>query len=65
MRVILEYNPIDGQITDSMGGFVGNIIKLAHFGEAKDAVSVEDLSKLKTSGYSAQEIIQMKHANLI
>ena len=65
MSVYLKYNEGTGNITDAndifvtcLVGFKGVVI------EGNKGTSIDDMIKLKNSGFTAEEVIAIKKANL-
>ena len=61
----LKYDPVSGMITDSSNTLVTT---LCGFGpvdiEEQSNTSIDDMIKLKNSGFTAEEVIAIKKANL-
>ncbi len=66
MKKYLEYDPSTGDITDSTGMICANY-HTAMYIEIDDkpkSTSIDDMIKLKNSGFTAEEVIAIKKANL-
>ncbi|QDP52057.1 MAG: hypothetical protein Unbinned706contig1000_1 [Prokaryotic dsDNA virus sp.] len=62
----LEYDPVTGEIKDNLGTLVTTMpgwIPVEIKQEVK-TTSVDDMIKLKNSGFTAEEVIAIKKANL-
>ena len=62
----LKYDPISGAITDNLGVLVTTMpgwIPI-DMDEKTESTSVDDMIKLKNSGFTAEEVIAIKKANL-
>ncbi len=62
----LEYNPVSGEIKDNLGSLVATMpgwVPVEVETEAK-TTSVDDMIKLKNYGFTADEVIAIKKANL-
>tara|TARA_R110000822_G_scaffold53240_1_gene137411 strand:+ start:268 stop:462 length:195 start_codon:yes stop_codon:yes gene_type:complete len=64
MKQYLEYDPVSGAITDNKGSFVTTMIGFAPIILKAECDSIDDMIKLKNSGFTAEEVIQIKKANL-
>jgi len=62
----LNYDPVTGDIKDALGLLVTTLPGWAPV-EIKDkpeSTSIDDMIKLKNSGFTAEEVIAIKKANL-
>ena len=64
MKVLLEYDPVSGVIKDKSNCAVGTWAGLVSFEQESTSTSVDDMIKLKNSGFTAEEVIAIKKANL-
>ena len=64
MKQYLEYDPVSGSITDDQGSLVTNLMGFAPIILKAECTSIDDMIKLKNSGFTAEEVIQIKKANL-
>ena len=64
MKVTLEYDVVTGTITDKLGIIVGTYCGLTSLDDEQSSTSVDDMIKLKNSGFTAEEVIAIKKANL-
>ena len=64
-RQYLEYDPVTGYITDKTGILVSTMVGFIPV-DVKDesTTSIDDMIKLKNSGFTAEEVIAIKKANL-
>ena len=62
----LKYDPLTGNITDNTGLLVASLPGFVpvDVGESAESTSVDDMIKLKNSGFTAEEVIAIKKANL-
>ena len=62
----LKYDPLTGNITDNTGLLVASLLGFApvDIEESAESTSVDDMIKLKNSGFTAEEVIAIKKANL-
>jgi hypothetical protein len=62
----LKYDPLTGNITDNTGLLVASLLGFVPVdaGENAESTSVDDMIKLKNSGFTAEEVIAIKKANL-
>ena len=62
----LKYDPISGVITDNLGGMVTTQPGWVpvEIDDKPESTSVDDMIKLKNSGFTAEEVIAIKKANL-
>lgn len=66
MKVIFEYDPSTGNLTDRDGCVYTVGMNMNHFGDpAEQGTTVRDLIKLKEAGFSAEEIVQMKDGGVL
>lgn len=74
MKVIVEYNKSDGAIIDKQGHTVAWVPDLQHFGiyeessesrNIPDKPSIGEMVKLKESGLTVDEIIQLSKNGLL
>lgn len=59
----LKYDESTGMITDSKGVVVTTLLGYSGI-EVESDTSIDDMIKLKNSGFTAEEVIQIKKANL-
>lgn len=59
----LEYDVLTGNITDKSGAIVFSAIGFIPI-EVESSASIDDMIKLKNSGFTAEEVIAIKKANL-
>ncbi len=66
MAQYLEYDPSTGNIKDNMGALVATFPGYAPVEVKTEAqsTSIDDMIKLKNSGFTAEEVIAIKKANL-
>tara|TARA_R110000744_G_scaffold347704_1_gene453249 strand:+ start:59 stop:253 length:195 start_codon:yes stop_codon:yes gene_type:complete len=64
MKQYLEYDPISGAITDDKGTMVISMMGYTPITLEASNTSIDDMIKLKNSGFTAEEVIQIKKANL-
>lgn len=65
-RIILDYDPANGNISDAKGSIVGNWQDLLSTSfKDNSGVDVESICKLKNAGFSAEEIIEMKRKEVL
>lgn len=69
MKIQVEYDPATGQMSDpTNGALLTSWTGLSHLEvkeqEAKES-NVADLAKLKSAGFTAEEIMQMKREGLV
>ena len=62
----LNYDEMTGDIHDAKGALVAVFLGFAgvEIDETTKATSVDDMIKLKNSGFTAEEVIAIKKANL-
>jgi hypothetical protein len=62
----LKYDPTSGNITDDTGMMVACYPGAAPLSidEKPESTSIDDMIKLKNSGFTAEEVIAIKKANL-
>ena len=62
----LKYDPISGVITDNSGGMVTTMTGWVpvEIDDKPESTSIDDMIKLKNSGFTAEEVIAIKKANL-
>ena len=62
----LKYDPNTGNITDDTGMMVFCYLGALSFSieDKKESTSIDDMIKLKNSGFTAEEVIAIKKANL-
>ena len=67
MKILINYEPLTGNITSDTGLVVATYVGLNHLEHKEKEVSstVDDLIKLKNSGFTAEEVIEIKKADLI
>ena len=65
MKVILEYDPATGNIMDKDGLAIHCFPCLNYEEVPEKNTAVADLIKLKNSGFTAEEVIAIKKADLI
>ena len=66
MKVIIEYDQLNGTMYDKAGAMIGTWHALDHFGTPDDqGATVRDLIKLKEAGFSAEEIVAMKEGGVL
>jgi len=66
MKVIVEYEPNSGNITDSTGCLVGTFFSLKPFDEdQKSNATIGELVKLKEAGFTVDEIVTLKDRKLV
>ena len=63
MKVILNYDELTGNITDSKGVYLFMYGGLS-YDSVDDMTSIDEMIKLKNAGFTAQEIIEMRKAGL-
>lgn len=59
----LKYDPVSGIITDGSGAHVATFPSFVPV-EIDKNTSIDDMIKLKNSGFTAEEVIAIKKANL-
>ena len=65
MSVYLKYNEASGNITDANGIIVACLLGLEGVDvDENKSTSIDDMIKLKNSGFTAEEVIAIKKANL-
>jgi len=64
-KVLLNYDVQTGTLTNESGMTVGTWAGLPTHKELKGNSKVEDMIKLKNSGFTAEEVIEMGKAGLI
>lgn len=66
MKVVLNYDPTTGHLTDKDGGYIYQLagIKYEDF-ENKSGIEVNELIKLKEAGFTVEEITHLKDRSLI
>ena len=66
MKIVLNYEPESGQIFDNQGVNIISWLGLdSHKLENAEGVSVDAICKLKNSGFTAEEIIEMKRKEVL
>lgn len=60
----LEYDVATGNIIDGTGLIVFTATGFKPVALEKDSTSIDDMIKLKNSGFTAEEVIAIKKANL-
>lgn len=66
MKVVIEYDPATGNMTDAKGAYVGCWMQLESFGnELTVSDPVEDIVKLKNSGFTAEDIVALKKGGVL
>ena len=62
----LNYDPVSGLITDNLGAMVTTMPGWVpvEIDNKPESTSVDDMIKLKNSGFTAEEVIAIKKANL-
>ena len=62
----LKYDPISGVITDNLGLMVTTMPGWGpvEIDDKPESTSIDDMIKLKNSGFTAEEVIAIKKANL-
>lgn len=61
-KVVLNYVPETGDLTDDAGMFIANYMNL---NASEGGVSIEALCKLKNAGFSAEEITELKRKEVL
>jgi len=66
MTQYLEYDPVSGMITDGSSTLVTTLVGYVpvEIKTEKESTSIDDMIKLKNSGFTAEEVIAIKKANL-
>ena len=64
MKKTLEYDYVTGVMTDKSNFVVGTYCGVISFDDEQSSTSVDDMIKLKNSGFTAEEVIAIKKANL-
>jgi len=65
VKIELDYNPIDGQISTNSGVYIGVYTGLESHESTGCKTDIDSLVKLKDAGFTAEEIIEMKKKELI
>jgi len=62
----LKYDPLTGNITDDSGLLVASLLGFmpVNLDKIEVSTSIDDMIKLKNSGFTAEEVIAIKKANL-
>jgi len=60
----LKYDPISGMITDASNTLVTTLCGFGPVDIEEQGTSIDDMIKLKNSGFTAEEVIAIKKANL-
>ena len=62
----LKYDPATGNITDNLGALVTTMSGWipVEIDSKPESTSIDDMIKLKNSGFTAEEVIAIKKANL-
>ena len=62
----LNYDPATGAVTDGIGALVTTLKGYApiDIDSKPESTSIDDMIKLKNSGFTAEEVIAIKKANL-
>ena len=64
MKQYLEYDQLTGNILDGKGLVVCTFLGYTPVSIEASSTSIDDMIKLKNSGFTAEEVIQIKKANL-
>ena len=65
MKVVLEYDPSSGNISDTGGNIVGTWAGLQAFENDSVDNRAEVALSLKKAGYSAKDIVKLRNAGLL
>jgi len=60
----LHYDLLSGSITDATGMNIATYVGAAPVEVESKGTSIDDMIKLKNSGFTAEEVIAIKKANL-
>jgi hypothetical protein len=61
----LKYDTVTGNITDGNGSLVATMMGFVPVNiDSESSTSIDDMIKLKNSGFTAEEVIAIKKANL-
>ena len=60
----MGYDPITGNVTDGTGCVLYTCAGLTPVKMVQKGTSIDDMIKLKNSGFTAEEVIAIKKANL-
>ena len=65
-QLYLKYDPITGNITDGNNVYVATMTGFVpiELDDIPQTTSIDDMIKLKNSGFTAEEVIAIKKANL-
>lgn len=64
-KVLLNYDIQTGTLTSEKGAIVGTWTGLPVYEKPKENSKVEDMIKLKNSGFTAEEVIEMGKVGLL
>jgi hypothetical protein len=64
-KVILNYNKVTGQISDSAGTVIANWTGLTSIEPVKEPMKVQDLIDLKSAGFDVEEISAMRRKGIV
>ena len=66
MNNYLKYDVLTGMVTDGTGALVTTLAGVipVKIEELQSSTSIDDMIKLKNSGFTADEVIAIKKANL-
>jgi len=66
MQIKVNYDPSTGNMTDpTNNAYIGVCSDLTHLEVKEQESKVADLAKLKSAGFTAEEIMQMKREGLV
>ena len=66
MRIVLEYDPVTGQISRNDGTYISNHTGLeGHELQEGEVTHISHLTLLKAAGFTAVEIVELKEGGLL
>ncbi len=67
LKVVLNYDPATGSISDKLGCHIFNWMNLAYdeVPQSNSTTEINDLIKLKESGFTVEEITSLRDRGLI
>lgn len=67
-KVILNFNPVDGSVTDNSGFYLSTNTSLSYdevIDSVKSEINVSEIVKLKDAGFTVEEIVTMRDRGLV
>ena len=66
MKIVLNYDPVTGQISNKDGGFITSWMGLElHELQEGEVTHISHLTLLKAAGFTASDIVELKGGGLL